>query len=69
MARPLLSIGEECNAGNFVLFGMSGGAIINQTTGAVRQFPRLPNGAYEIEMWIPPAEIIERMKPGFTRQG
>ena len=69
VARPLLSIGEECDSERFVLFGKNGGAIIDQQSGAVRKFPRLANGAYEIEMWIPPADLVETVKPGFTRRG
>ena len=59
ITRPLLSIGEECDKGNIVVFSKTGGAIIAENTGALRKFPRLQSGAYEIEMWIPPVDLIE----------
>ena len=70
VTRPLLSIGEECDRGNIVVFSKSGGAIVGQSTGAMRKFPRLPSGAYEIEMWLPPVALCEaRLPSGGFRQG
>ena len=69
LSKPLLSIGEECDRDQFVVFSAKGGAVVNQSTGMVRKFPRLQNGTYEMEMWIPPIDAIERVAPGFTRQG
>ena len=55
ITRPLMSIGEECDKNQIVVFGARGGVMVNLQTQAVRRFPRQPNGVYEIEMWIPPA--------------
>ena len=70
VARPLFSIGQECDAGHLVVFGSNGGAIVNKESGAVRRFPRLESGAYEIDLWVPPHDLIERAKQemGFPRQ-
>ena len=62
VSRPLLSIGEECDKGQYVMFGRSGGIIFNLETGEHRRFPRT-KGGYEMEMWIPPPPA------GFPRQG
>ena len=59
VARPLLSIGEECDSGNIVMFGPKGGTIYNQHNHTARHFPRLENGAYEIEMWLPPKSLVD----------
>ena len=68
VARPLLSIGEECDRGNVVVFSGTGGAIVNQTTGAMRKFPRLASGAYSIEMWL--LHLIEAaLASGGNRRG
>ena len=70
VARPLLSIGEECDRGNVVVFGKAGGAIIHLESKTARGFPRKATGAYEIEMWLPPVELVGQMaSAGFTRQG
>ena len=71
LTRPLMSIGEECDNDSFVIFGKGGGAIVDQTSGTIRKFPRLANGAYEIQMWLPPPSLVaERLAAaGFTRQG
>ena len=67
LAKPLLSIGSECDGDNLVIFGKKGGMIINQVTKCMRRFPRLSNGTYEIEMYLPPAQMVEHVSPGFTR--
>ena len=70
VARPLLSIGEECDRGNIVVFSKTGGAIMGQNNGAMRKFPRLPSGAYEIEMWLPPIELVQAVSaPGGMWRG
>ena len=69
VAKPLLSIGTECDDNNVVLFGKAGGAIFNLDGQGVRRFTRLSNGAYEVQMRIPPAALTEQLCPGFTRQG
>ena len=64
-----MSIGEECDKECMVVFSKRGGAIINSNTGAVRRFPRLQDGTYEITMMLPPASLVEKTKPGFLGQG
>ena len=59
--------GQECDNESFVVFSRHGGAIVNERTRQMRRFPRLPNGAYEIEMWLPPVKLVE--EAGFPRQG
>ena len=54
VSKPLFSIGEECDSNRYVLFGPTCGAILHLDTSAVEWFPRLPNGSYEMTMWIPP---------------
>ena len=66
VGKPLLSVGEECDKDQWVLFNKFGGMIFSLEKGAVRQFTRAPNGPYEMEMWIPPAQDESS---GFTRQG
>ena len=53
VTKPLLSIGEETEQNQLVVFGRTGGAILSLETGSVRTFPRV-NGAYEMELWLPP---------------
>ena len=69
LAKPLMSIGCECDQDQVVVFHKKGGAIVNQQNGAIRRFPRLENGSYEIEMYLPPQSLIESTQPGFTRPG
>ena len=69
MARPLLSIGQECDSDNYVIFSRRGGAIVNEHTGQMRRFPRLQNGAYEIEMWLPPIKMIEEARTKLAESG
>ena len=67
VTRPLLSVGEECDANKLVILAKTGGAILSLETGSVRRFPR-KNGAYEIEMWVPPPPG-RGVDAGFPRQG
>ena len=67
--KPLMSIGEECDKHNIVVFSNRGGAIINTDSGALRKFPRLDDGTYEITMTLPPASLAENTQPGFLGQG
>ena len=70
MPRPLLSIGQECDDDNFVVFSKYGGAVISELTGAVEHFGRLANGAYEMQMWLPPQKVVaEAQAQVFPRQG
>ena len=60
---PLDSVGEFCDAGNYVLFSRHGGCIIDENTQMQTScFPR-EGGVYVHSTWIPPPEV-----PGFTRQ-
>ena len=52
VTRPLLSITEECDKDQLVIFGKGGGAIIHLKKGTVRRFPR-KQGSYEMDMWVP----------------
>ena len=64
VTKPLLSIGEECDHNKLVVFGRSGGAILNLEDGTIRRFPRV-RGSYEMEMWIPPLRAtLKRVLPG-----
>ena len=67
VTRPLLSVGEECDSNKLVIFAKTGGAIMSLETGTVRRFPR-KNGAYEMEMWVPPPPSQPKAT-GFTRPG
>ena len=68
-SKPLFSIGEERDKDCYVVFSKRGGAIINEHTGAVRKFPRLANGTYEMTMRLPPASIALSANQGFPGQG
>ncbi len=68
VTRPLLSVGEECDRNQYVIFGKTGGIVLNLETGETRKFPRV-NGAYEMEMWIPPPVNAVSASTGFGRQG
>ena len=60
--KNLLSIGEECDKGQFAIFGKSGGILLNiNNTGEMRRFARETEG-YMVDHWVPPAE-------GFPRPG
>ena len=58
IAKPLLSVGEECDQDQWVVFTKKGGMIYSLTTGETRWFERNKNGAYEMEMFIPPAPDV-----------
>ena len=67
IAKPLLSVGEECDQDQWVVFTKKGGMIYSLTTGETRWFERNKNGAYEMEMFIPPAPDV--VASGFPRPG
>ena len=67
VTRPLLSVGGECDGNKLVIFAKTGGAIMSLETGTVRRFPQ-KNGAYEMEMWVPPPPG-QANDAGFTRPG
>ena len=56
ITRPLLSTGEECDKGQLVIYGRSGGLILNLHTQEIRKFQRV-DGIYEINMWVPSPEL------------
>ena len=64
VTRPLNSISEICDAGGprgqHVVFGRTGGVILNLDTGDQTPFGRT-DGIYTMDMWVKP-------KPGFTRR-
>ena len=53
VSRPLMSVGRICELGNRVLFGASGGVILNLESGQVTPFEK-EDGVYVFTMWIPP---------------
>ena len=61
---PLSSVGEYCDAGNWVAFGKYGGIIQDLNTGHVTNFPR-EEGIYVLEHMIPPPSKVQ----GFPRPG
>ena len=65
---PLLSVGEECDKDQWVIFTKFGGMIQNLATGTVRDFGRSEYGNYEMDMYVPLFEP-GLAGPGFTRPG
>ena len=63
VSRPLVGVGRVCEMGNRVIFGASGGVIVNLATGKETRFER-KEGVYTFTIWIPPPELA----PGFTGQ-
>ena len=67
--RPLNSVSEICDAGGaegqYVIFGRSGGAIVNLSTGRQTPFKR-EDGIYNLEFWVKPR--VDSAS-GFPRQG
>ena len=53
VSRPLMSVARICELGNRVLFGASGGVIVNLASGQVTPFEK-EDGVYAFSMWIPP---------------
>ena len=62
VSKNLLSIAEECDKNQLVIFGRTGGIIMSLEHGTMRKFGRDAQG-YIMEHWIPPND------PSFTRQG
>ena len=63
VSRPLIGVGRVCEMGNRVIFGSSGGVIVNLSTGKETRFER-KEGVCTFTIWIPPPELA----PGFTGQ-
>ena len=70
-AKPLLSVGEECDLDQWVVFTAQGGFIYHPQTQAVRYIKRdaSTNYVYEISMWVPPAPQVAAQAQGFPGQG
>ena len=70
-AKPLLSVGEECDVGQWCVFTATGGFIYNPETQAVRYIQRnaSTNYVYEMCMWVPPAPKTVANAQGFPGQG
>ena len=65
VSRPLMSVHQICAQGNIVVFGESGGYIMNLNDGAQSYFG-VEDNVYVLELLLPPAGA----KPeGFGRQG
>ena len=57
VSRPLMSVSKVCDAGNRVLFGASGGVILNLSTGASTAF-EMRDGVYVFPLWVPGPTIM-----------
>ena len=53
VSRPLMGVAKICELGSRVLFGASGGVIVNLGSGQVTPFEK-EDGVYVFNMWIPP---------------
>ena len=59
--RPLMSVHQICSKGNVVVFGESGGYILNLQDGSQTPFG-VEDNVYVMDLYLPPEK-------GFTRQG
>ena len=59
--RPLMSVHQICQNGNIVVFGETGGYIMNVSDGSQTPFG-VEDNVYVLDLYLPPAE-------GFGRQG
>ena len=71
VARPLLSVGKICDRGNQVVFGRSGGVVVDLVTGEETPFVRDKNGLYQLEFWMAagPQQNSPSVTSGFRRPG
>lgn len=65
VSRPLCSVSKICATGKRVIFGASGGAIHDLSTGEITPFGK-SDGVYTLDLWLNSGE--ERGQ-GFPRQG
>ena len=65
VSRPLTSVGEVCDRGNFVLFGPKGGYILPLEGGSRTCFERT-GGIYELGLWL---DDCADLSSDFPRQG
>ena len=70
VSRPLISVSEICDAGGEwgqqVIFGRSGGMILNLETGRRTYFSR-EDDIYVLEMWAKPGDKSDFMGQGQER--
>ena len=72
VTRPLLSVGRICDTGEYgkqVVFGRSGGVIIDLETGEATPFGRDEIGMYQLEFWMRTNQNSCLASPGFPGQG
>ena len=55
VSRPLVSVSAICEMGNRVVFGKTGGVVLNLATGRETPFHR-KNGIYVLGMWLKNSE-------------
>lgn len=67
IAKPLLSVGEECDSNQWVVFTKRFGFIHSLSTGATRYFEREEDGSFGIDMWVPPP--VPPSEPGLPGRG
>ena len=63
VSRPLMSVHQICQKGNAVVFGESGGYILNLSDGTQTPFG-VEDNVYVLDLYLPPATTNE----GFRRQ-
>ena len=61
ISKPLVSVSAICERGNRVIFGRSGGVVVNLQSGKQIPFYR-ENGVYVLNMWLQDSD------EGFARQ-
>ena len=64
VTKPLYSVGQSCDAGNLVIFGARGGAVLNIESRKVTGFKRV-NRNYELEYWVK----TPSQQPGHQHEG
>ena len=63
VSRPLMSVHQICQRGNVVVFGESGGYILNLSDGTQTPFG-VEDNVYVLDLYLPPATTTK----GFRRQ-
>ena len=63
--RPLMSVHQICTHGNVVVFGESGGYVLNLSDGSQTHFG-VEDNVYVMELFLPPPQ---GEPAGFRRQG
>ena len=57
VSRPLMSVARICELGNRIIFGASGGVIVNLESGQTTNFEK-KDGVYVFAMWVPPISEV-----------